>query len=400
MQCIPPGAVLNAISSDRASSAETARRRLLFLVTEDWYFVSHRLELAIAAREAGYDVAVATRVDQHGERITGAGLKLYPLSLNRGGLNPLEEVRTLAQIARIYRREKPDIVHHVALKPVIYGSLVAKWLGVGGIVNALGGLGFVFSSPAARARMLRFVIRPILKFVLGGNRSLLIVQNRGNRDQLIGEGVVAFGATRLIRGAGVDPDAYGQVTVESDRPLVILPARLLRDKGVCEFVEAARLLRNKGVHARFALVGKPDPANPESLTEAEVDRWASEGVIEYWGWQHDMPKVFASAQIVCLPSYHEGFPKSLLEAAASGCAIVASDIPGCREIVVAGETGWLVPVRDARGLAAALEQAIAEPALRAQYGRTARALVVSDFSTRRIAQETIALYDELNRGLP
>jgi glycosyltransferase involved in cell wall biosynthesis len=373
---------------------------LLFLVTEDWYFVSHRLELAIAAREAGYDVAVATRVDQHGERITAAGLKLCPVSFNRGGLNPLEELRTLAEIARIYRREKPDIVHHVALKPVIYGSLVAKWHGVGGIVNALGGLGFVFSSTAARARLLRSLVRPILKFVLGGKRSLLVVQNRGNRDQLISEGMVELGATRLIRGAGVDPDAYRQVTVESERPLVILPARLLRDKGVCEFVEAARLLRGKGVNARFALVGKPDPANPASLTQAEVDQWAAEGVVEYWGWQDDMPKVFASAQIVCLPSYHEGFPKSLLEAAASGCAIVASDIPGCREIVVSGETGWLVPVQDASRLAAALEQAIAQPALREQYGRAARALVASDFSMRRIAQETIALYDELSRDRP
>jgi len=369
-------------------------------VTEDWYFVSHRLELAIAAREAGYDVAVATRVDQHGERITAAGLKLYPVPFNRGGLNPLEEMQTLAEIGRIYRREKPDIVHHVALKPVIYGSLVAKWLGVGGIVNALGGLGFVFSSTAARARLLRSLVRPMLKFVLGGKRSLLIVQNRGNRDQLISEGMIDLGTTRLIRGAGVDPDAYRQVTVESDRPLVILPARLLREKGVCEFVEAARLLRGKGVNARFALVGKPDPANPASLTQAEVDQWAAEGVAEYWGWQDDMPKVFASAQIVCLPSYHEGFPKSLLEAAASGCAIVASDIPGCREIVVPGETGWLVPVQDASRLAAALEQAITRPTLRAQYGRAARALVVSDFSMRRIAQETIALYDELSRDRP
>lgn len=391
---------MNAISPGRALSAEITRRRLLFLVTEDWYFVSHRLELAIAARQAGYDVAVATRVDQHGERITAAGLKLYPVSFNRGGLNPFEEMRTLVQIARIYRRKKPDIVHHVALKPVIYGSLVAKWLGVGGIVNALGGLGFVFSSTALRARLLRALVRPILKFVLGGKRSLLIVQNRGNRDQLISEGMVELGATRLIRGAGVDPDAYRQVTVESDKPLVILPARLLREKGVCEFVEAARLLRSKGVNARFALVGKPDPANPASLSQAQVDQWATEGVVEYWGWQDDMPKVFASAQIVCLPSYHEGFPKSLLEAAASGCAIVASDIPGCREIVVPKETGWLVPVQDTRGLAAALEQAITQPELRTQYGRAARALVVSDFSMRRIAEETIALYDELSRDLP
>ena len=387
---------MNAISPGRTASTETVRRgRLLFLVTEDWYFVSHRLELAIAARQAGYDVAVASRVDQHGQRITEAGLKLYPVPFNRGGLNPLEEMRTLAEIGHIYRQEKPDIVHHVALKPVIYGSLVAKWLGIGGIVNALGGLGFVFSSTTARARLLRSLIRPILKSVLGGRRNLLIVQNRGNRDQLVRDGMVELAATRLIRGAGVDPGAYRQVTVESDNPLVILPARLLREKGVCEFVEAARLLRRRGVKARFALVGKPDPANPASLTQPELDRWESEGVVELWGWRDDMPEVFSSAQIVCLPSYHEGLPKSLLEAAASSCAIVASDIPGCRELVTPGETGWLAPVRDARGLAAALEQAIERPDLRARFGAAARRRVELDFSVALLAEQTIALYREL-----
>lgn len=357
--------------------------------------MSHRLSLAVAARDAGYDVVVATRVDRHGERITDAGLGLCPLSFNRGGINPFDEIRTLMQIAGIYRRERPDLVHHVALKPVIYGSLVAKWFGIHGTVNALAGLGFVFSSTTTRAKMLRSVIRPLLKFVLRGKRSLLIVQNRGNRDQFVDEGMVALESTRLIRGSGVDPGAYRQVSPESDRPLVILPARLLREKGVCEFVEAARLLQNRGVKARFALVGKPDPANPASLTQTELDRWASEGVVELWGWRDDMPEVFSSAQIVCLPSYHEGLPKSLLEAAASGCAIVASDIPGCREIVTPGETGWLVPVRDAGGLATALEHAIERPDLRARFGASARCMVERDFSVARLAEQTIALY----RGL-
>lgn len=392
---------MNSTSPSPAPSADTIRRsKLLFLVTEDWYFVSHRLDLAIAARNAGYDVAVATRVDRHGERITGAGLKLYPLSFNRGGLNPIEEMRTLAEIRSAYLRERPDIVHHVSLKPVIYGSLVAKWLGIHGIVNALGGLGFVFSSTDARARMMRRVVRPVLKFVLGGRRGVVIVQNQGDRDRLVGEGMVDAGSTRLIRGAGIDPGAYRGVAVESAMPLAILPARLLREKGVCEFVEAARLLRGRGVRARFALVGKPDPANPASLTEAEIDRWACEGVVESWGWRDDMPEVFAAAQIVCLPSYHEGLPRSLLEAAASGCAIVASDIPGCREIVAQGTTGWLVPVRNVDALAAALQEAIERPDLRAKFGKAARSRVERDFSVARVAEQTIALYRQLEgRGV-
>src|SRR5205085_2068984 len=191
---------LNSTSPSPGSAADAARhRKLLFLVTEDWYFVSHRLELAIAARDAGYDVSVATRVDRHGERIRATGLKLYPLSFNRGGLNPIEEMRTLAEIRSAYLRDRPDIVHHVSLKPVIYGSLVAKWLGISCIVNALGGLGYVFSSTDARAGIMRCIIRPILRYVLGGSRSVLIVQNRGDRDRLVDEGIVETGATPLIR---------------------------------------------------------------------------------------------------------------------------------------------------------------------------------------------------------
>jgi glycosyltransferase involved in cell wall biosynthesis len=368
----------------------------MFLVTEDWYFVSHRLELAIAARQAGYDVVVATRVDRHGKRITDAGLALRPVAFNRGGLNPLKELRTLIHLVRLYRREAPDIVHHVALKPVIYGSLAAWLVGTRSVVNALGGLGYVFSSVGLRAKLLRWIIKPALKFALGGKNTRLIVQNSDDRDRIVADGLANAGSISLIRGAGVDPDAYRAVTAASEMPLVILPARLLREKGVGEFVEAARLLRAEGIAARFALVGKPDLANPASVSQAEIDAWAAEGVVEFWGWQEDMPSVFAQAQIVCLPTYYgEGLPKTLLEAAASGCAIVTTDIPGCREIVRHGVTGWLVPTRDVRALANALRQAIEQPSLRERYGTTARALIATDFSMSRVAGETIAIYDEL-----
>jgi glycosyltransferase involved in cell wall biosynthesis len=368
----------------------------MFLVTEDWYFVSHRLELAIAARQAGYDVVVATRVDQHGKRITDAGFTLRPVAFNRGGLNPLKELRTLMHLVRLYRREAPDIVHHVALKPVIYGSLVARMVGIRNVVNALGGLGYVFSSAGLRAKMLRRIIKPALKFALGGKSTRLIVQNSDDRERIITDGLANAGSINLIRGAGVDPNAYRQVIVANEMPLVILPARLLREKGVGEFVEAARLLRAEGVKARFALVGKPDLANPGSVSQPEINAWAGEGLVEIWGWQEDMPSVFAQAQIVCLPTYYgEGLPKSLLEAAASGCAIVTTDIAGCREIVQHGVTGWLVPTRDVRALANALRQAIEQPNLREQYGASARALIATDFSMDRVAEETIALYDNL-----
>ncbi len=379
-----------------ANAAASRGRKLLFLVTEDWYFVSHRLDLAIAAREAGYDVVVVTRVDQHGGRITDAGLKLCPLPFNRGGLNPLEELWTLVRIARTYRREAPDIVHQVALKPVIYGSLVARMLGVRGIVNALGGLGSVFSSGRPREKFLRSIAMPLLRFALGGRNSRLIVQNRDDWSRIVDNGLADAASVCLIRGAGVDPAAYRQASAASTTPLVILPARLLREKGVGEFVAAANMLRTRGVGARFALVGKPDPANPTSVSESEIAAWVAGGNIEYWGWHDDMPDVFAQAQVVCLPTYYgEGLPKSLLEAAASGCGIVASDIPACRAIVQQNVTGWLVPVRNAEALADALQQAIERPDLRRQYGIAARERIAADFSTDRVVAEVLAIYDDL-----
>lgn len=389
----------NAAQSTAPSVATASRGKVLFLVSEDWYFVSHRLDLARAVIAAGYEVVVATRVGSHADLIADAGVKLRPLALDRAGLNPVRDLATLRQIVHIYRQEAPDIVHHVALKPAIYGSLAARLVGIRRIVNALAGLGYVFSSQGPRARLLRWLIKPALRIALGGRDTRLIVQNSDDLRRTVAEGLVQASRVRLIRGAGVDPSNYRQVEIASDTPLVILPGRLLWEKGVGVFAGAARLLRERGVNARFALVGRTDPANPSSVDLADIEAWVRQGVIEYWGWRDDMPEVFAQAQIVCLPtSYGEGLPKSLLEAAASGCAIVVTDVPGCREIVTHGKTGWLVPVRDVGALADALQQAIERPELRKQYGGAARAQVVSDFSMARVARETIAIYDELTVG--
>jgi glycosyltransferase involved in cell wall biosynthesis len=371
------------------------RRKIMFVVTEDWYFVSHRLALAIAARDAGYEVHVATRVDRHAEVIRDSGLELHPVAFNRGGLGPAEDFRTIAQLTRLYRQQRPDLVHHVALKPVLYGSFAARIARVPAVVNALGGLGYVFSSETARARVLRLMARPALKLALGGANSRLIVQNAEHRDRMMGERLARAGSVRLVRGAGVEPSLYRQAEVMRQPPLIVLPARLLREKGVREFVSAARLLREQGLIARFALVGQPDPMNPASVSQAEVDAWAKEGVVEAWGWRDDMPAVFGQAQIACLPSYHEGLPKALLEAAACGCAIVATDIPGCREIVEHGRNGLLVPVRDEVRLAAALRTLIERPGLRQQYGVAARQRLESEFSMSKVVRDTFAIYDEL-----
>ena len=366
--------------------------KLLFVVTEDWYFVSHRLPLAVAAREAGFDVTVATRVGAHGEMIRAAGIRLIPFALSRRGGNPLREV---AALVRLYRREQPDIVHHVALKPVMFGALAARLARVPAQVNAVAGLGWLFTSTHGVMRLVRPALRWILAWLLSARSSLTIVQNPDDRDLLI-RSHLPDSRLRLIRGAGVDVQVYCPVVPPPEPVCIMLVSRMLWDKGVGEFVDAARRLTEAGVNARFVLVGDPDPANPASVPQSTLRSWHGQHGVEWWGRREDMPAVLQAAHIACLPSsYGEGLPKSLLEAAACGLPIVTTDAPGCREIVRNGDNGLLVPVRDAQALAAALRSLIDNPALRAEMGLRSRELVLAEFSREQVIAETMAVYREL-----
>lgn len=367
--------------------------KLLFVVTEDWYFVSHRLPLAVAAQAAGFDVVVATREGRQTEVIRSEGIRLIPLNLSRRGGNPLREVTALW---RLYCRERPDLVHHVALKPVMYGSLAAWLARVPCQVNAVAGLGWLFTSSSNR-RMVR-LIRPLLCFLLARflNRPhcLTIVQNPEDQSLLEHSGI-AGARLRLIRGAGVNTDQFYSVISPSEPVCIVLVARMLWDKGVGEFVEAAHCLTKEGVNARFVLVGDPDPANPASIPEATLRNWQGQHGVEWWGRREDMPTVLQGAHIACLPSYREGLPKSLLEAAACGLPIVTTDAPGCREVVRDGVNGLLVPVRDSAALAAALGKLIGDPALRRRMGEQSRLLAESEFGQEAIIAQTLAVYCEV-----
>lgn len=369
------------------------RPKLLFLVTEDWYFCSHRLPLACAARDAGFDVAVATRITVHGERIRSAGLRPIPIALRRSGRNPWRELQAIREIAAIYRREAPDIVHHVALKPVLYGSLAAKIAKVPHIVNALAGMGYVFTSRNASARLLRPWIALAFRFLLKNSR--VILQNPDDRATLLAAGILRENQIALIRGSGVDTGIFRYVPEpDGEPPLIVLPARMLWDKGVGEFVAAAEILRHGGIAARFALAGERDPGNPSAIPLEQLRKWHASGTVSWLGQQEDMPALLAQSHIVCLPSYREGLPKALLEAAACGRAIVATDVPGCREAVRHGENGLLVPARDSAALARALRRLIEDPALRRRFGESGRALAEREFSVGEISAGTLALYRE------
>lgn len=374
-----------------------AKPKLLFLVAEDWYFCSHRLPLAVAARQAGYEVCVITRVNQHANVIRAAGLKLIPLQrMRRSGTHPLQEFASLWEIWRIYRREKPDLVHHVGLKPVVYGSLVARMHGVRGVVNALAGLGFVFSSDRISARMLCPVVKLVFSCLLKHMNTRVIVQNERDFDVLTKEVGIASCNIHLIRGAGVDLRIHDGQAPSVQPPLVVLVARMLWDKGVGDFVEAATRIRAAGVSARFALVGMPDPENPTSVPEPQLRLWHDNGDVEWWGYRADIPAVLEMASISCLPTFYgEGVPKALIEAMASSRAIVTTDIPGCRELVADGRNGVLVAPRDVAALSTALETLIRDPERCRHMGMAGRMMVEQSLSLDQVLAETLALYAEL-----
>ena len=369
--------------------------KILFFVTEDWYFCSHRLELARAARAAGFAVTVVTRVQAHADVIRREGFELVPISLERRGSNPLKELKVIVQLLRIYRTEQPDIVHHVALKPVLYGSVAARLAGVPHMVNALAGLGFVFSSRRLRAKLLRPFVNVAFRLLLNRRNSRVILQNHDDKALLTGTGILASELVVVIRGSGVDLERYAALPEAPGVPVVLLASRMLWDKGVGEFVEAARRLRAGGVAARFVLVGEPDEGNPASVPQGRLLEWQEAGIVEWWGMRDDMPAVFAQAHVVCLPSYREGLPKVLLEAAACGRPLVASDVPGCREIVRHEENGLLVTVRDPAALADALRRLIGDAGMRQRMGQRGRAMVEADFSVQQVIRETLDVYGEL-----
>lgn len=367
----------------------TPQPRLLFLVTEDWYFASHRLHLARAAKRAGFTVAVATRLSSHADRIRAEGIEVIPFELARRAGNPLAEAWALA---RLLRRWRPDILHNVALKPAVVGSLAALAAGVPSVINAVSGLGYMFINRSLKARLLRPLVSTAFRLLLGRKRCRLIVQNTDDQAFFLDSGMVPPQSVALIRGAGIDTEHFQPQPEPDGVPVAALVARLLWDKGVGELVEAARQLRAEGVAMRVALVGRPDPDNPRSIPEDVVRAWQDEGVIEWWGHRGDIAAVWAEAAIAVLPSYREGLPKALLEAAACGRPLVTTDVPGCREMVADGDNGLLVPSHEAPPLAQALRRLAENPALRRALGARARHRAVHEFAESVIAEQTLALY--------
>ena len=369
---------------------------VLFVVANDWYFYWHRLAVAERIAAAGYDVQVATPPGRFCSAIEAAGMRHHPIQIDRQGLNPFKDVATIKRMADLYRELNPVLVHHVAIKPIIYGSIAAKIAKVPVIVNAMPGTGYLFLSKQLLARVIRLGVMTAFRLLLNAPNSRVTLENRDDMQKWISWRVLRPDRIVVMPGCGVDTSLFRPAPEPPGPPLVVLPARLLFYKGVAEFVEAARVLRERGTRARFALVGEGDPGNPASVPADQLRQWESEGVVELFGWHDDMGKIFAQSHIVCLPSHGgEGVPRSLLEAAACGKPIVATDVPGCRDIVHDGKNGLLVPPRQVAPLAEALDRLIRDAELRRSMGARGRERVLAEFSVDIVAAQTLQLYAEL-----
>ena len=374
---------------------------LLYLVTEDWYFCSHRLKLACKARNRGYDIIVATRVNHHKEQIEKEGFKLIPVQFIRRSKNILHELSTLFKIVQIYKEERPDIVHNIGIKPVLYGTCAAKFTKIPIVINLLAGLTEKFHENEWKSSVIRKMVNLAYRLGYFGVNAFTVFQNSTDMNNFLKRGVVEKEKVELIRGSGVNTKDFSLSQEPEGIPIVVLASRLIWEKGVGEFVEASKFLQSSGIKCRMVLVGGCDPDSTGSVSREQLEKWHSEGVIEWWGHKDNMAEVFSNSHIACLPSYHEGTPRVLLEAASCGRAIVTTDVPGCRQIVKDNEGGLVVPVKNPIALAESLRTLVDNPGLRRKMGKRGREIILNEFSDDIIISQTLALYERLllNTGL-
>ena len=384
--------------------------KIILFANTEWYLYNFRRSLAEALRSAGHDVLLVSPPGPYGARLQALGFRWVAAPMQRKSLNPLRELALVQWLRGLLVQERVDVVHGFTIKCAVYGSLAARLArrapGVPARVNAVTGMGYVFTSQSAKAQLLRPLVRGLLRLALGGRGARLILQNPDDVAQFARTGLVSAAQVRLIAGSGVDCQRFapaapgpaapvGTATAAGQRLRVLLPARLLWDKGLAEFVAAARLLRAQGLAMDFLLAGEPDPGNPAAVPEATVRGWVAEGLLQWLGHVDDMAALFATVQVVVLPSYREGLPKGLIEAGACALPLITTNVPGCREVVTDGVDGLLVPVKDAPALAHAMARLHQDPALRARLGAAARQKALAQFDERLVVASTVAVYREL-----
>lgn len=372
-------------------------RTLFLLDLEDRYFLSHRLALARAAREAGWRVVACARIGgERLEQMRAQGFECFALGENREGVRPWAEFRALVKLVRAYRKYRPRVAHHIGARNLPHGSIAAWLTQTPAVVNSFTGLGSLFFPGSLKMKMLSKIVLPSFKLFQLRKNVWVTLENDDDREVVLKKGLAEKSRTVTIRGIGfVDIESFHPEPEPPGAPLAVLASRMLRDKGVREFVEAARLLKAEGVEVRMALAGAPDPKNPSSIPESALEGWRESGEVEWWGHREDAPEMWRGCHVAVLPSYREGLPRSLLEAAARGRPLVATDVPGCREVVRDGVNGILVPPRDAAALAGAIKALARDAALRRKMGAAGRRIVEAEFADAIVLRSVLGLYERL-----
>ncbi len=371
--------------------------KIAFVAHWDWTLYNFRMPLAKALRERGCTLVFVCPYGAYVSDMQKAGFQVIDWRLRRRSFNPVSESVAIAHLFRIYRRGAPDAVHHFTIKPNIYGSLAARLAGIPKVINNFTGLGFVFSDTPA-SRLLRAIVLPLLRFALRPRNTTTVFQNAHDRNALVHRRLVREAQARVIAGSGVNTQRFAPPMSGaplSPEPIVLMAARLLMDKGLGEFVRAAQYIRSRGVRCRFWVAGTPDQGNPACVPEALLAQWQRQGIVEFLGHRDDMPALLRQADIAVLPSYHEGLPRFLLEAAATGLPLVATDIEGCRMVVRNGVNGLLVPPKNDTALAQALTMLLGDPERRSGMGHASRELAMQEFNEHRILEQYLWLYKEL-----
>jgi len=382
-------------SSDWSHGSLNAQMVVLFVGSPFEYFVSHRLALAKAAKSAGWSVHVATPPSKRGASLQSYGITHHLLALDRSGVNPLQELRSLLRIRQIFDEVRPDLVHLIGPKSVMYGGLLARWQGIPAMVCLIPGMGYIYLLGGLKGRILRAMGHAGYRLGLLHPNKRVIFQNPEDRQLFLDRHLCSAGEATLILGSGVDPQNWPAIKEPEGKPIALFASRFLREKGIEIFADIGRQLLNEGVNARFALVGEVDPGNPTSVSEEQIKAWEQDG-IENWGFRQDMPEVFASCHLVCLPSYRrEGIPKVLIEAASCGRPIITFDMPGCREIVQNGVTGFVIPTKDVSAYKSAVRRLLEDANLRQQLGLAGRKRVENMFSLDQVIRQTLDIYNQV-----
>lgn len=369
--------------------------KILFLVNVDWFFVSHRLPIAAAAARKGFEVHVATSLTDKAHIIKNSGFILHNIPLSRGSTGPLSSFKTFLAIIKIFYTVKPNIAHLVTIKPILLGGIAARLTNIPGVIAAISGLGYIFIDQGFVASLRRLFIRLLYKVSLGHKNLKVICQNLNDIEEIQQTTRLSNDSFSLIDGSGVALNKFVYLPDNNKIPKIMMASRLLKDKGVMEFVNAAAILKEKNINAEFILVGDPDPDNPSSISISQIQDWEERGILNYWGHIEDMENILSQASIVVLPSYREGFPKVLIEAAACGRAVVTTDVAGCRDAIYNGVTGILVPARDTHGLANAIFDLAACPENYIKMGIEGRKMAEERFDEKIVIDRHLSLYDQV-----